>query len=140
MYNGLSDRIFVRQGDLKDCSGIYRQHSFDAVTCNPPYMKIGSCVQNGLDAKTIARHEVLCSLEDVIRAAAQMLRFRGTFYLVHRPGRLADIFTIMRDYKLEPKALQLIYGTVQKPPSLILIESSLHGGRELKVLPPKILS
>ena len=89
--NGLEERIRICEGDIKEASQIFGSSVFDAVTCNPPYM-IGQHGLTGPDrAKAIARHEILCTFEDVAREAARLLRPGGRFYLVHRPFRLAEI-------------------------------------------------
>lgn len=138
-YNGLSERIFVNCGDLKNASQIYGKRTFDAVTCNPPYMKYGTAVKNEIDAKLIARHEVMCNIDDVISAAADLLNVGGKLYMVHRPSRLADIFCGMRKYKIEPKRMRLVSPSAGKEPNLVLIEGALCGGRELRIEPELIV-
>lgn len=138
-HNGLEDRIEIKTGDLRKGTAYYPPHSFRTVTCNPPYMEAGANLQNETDAKTIARHEICCTLEDVIRTAAELLLFRGSFFLVHQPRRLADIFCLMRSYSLEPKLLQTVHGRAGQAASLVLVKGVYRGGRELRMLPPRIL-
>lgn len=139
LYNGLSDRVEIFQGDLKNVRNIFKPHSFDTVTINPPYMKTDSNIKNLTDEKTIARHEVLCSLEDCIRASADMLKFHGNFFMIHRPNRLLDITEAMREQKIEPKALRFVHSKAGFEPSMVLIHGVYQGGRNLKILPPLIL-
>lgn len=126
--NGLSDKIDIVIGDIKEAGSLFKAASFDCITCNPPYM-IGEHGLTNPDApKAIARHEILCTLEDVVREAAKLLKPGGHFYMVHRPFRLAEIMTTMSEYKLEPKRMRLVYPYVDKEPNMVLIEA-VRGGR-----------
>ena len=112
---------------------------FDAVTCNPPYM-IGQHGLTGPDrAKAIARHEILCTFEDVAREAARLLRPGGRFYLVHRPFRLAELLCTLRAHMLEPKRMRLVYPFVDKEPNMVLLEASRGGNPRMTVEPPLIV-
>lgn len=133
-YNKLSERIKVTEGDLKDAVSIYGKASFDKITCNPPYMKSNSAIKNDADTLAVSRHEVLCTLEDVIRTASELLMPKGRLYMVHRPSRLADIMCLMRKYKIEPKLLRLVASRPGKEPNLLLIEGMYQGGEELRLL------
>ena len=102
-YNHLEDKIKVITGDIRDASNIFGASSFHVITTNPPYM-IGTHGENSPStAKAIARHEVLCTLDDILRESAKMLMPGGRFYMVHRPFRLAEIMSKMVEYKIEPK-------------------------------------
>jgi len=126
--NDLTDKITIVTGDIREAGSIFGAASFDVITCNPPYM-IGQHGLTNPDApKAIARHEILCTLEDVIRQAAGLLKTGGHFYMVHRPFRLAEIMVTMTRYKLEPKRMQLVYPFVDKEPNMVLIEG-VRGGR-----------
>lgn len=135
-YNKLEDRIFIRCADLNSACDIYGNGFFDAVTVNPPYMKCGSGLVNEINSKTISRHEVKCTLDDVIRISSKLLKPFGKFYMVHRPSRLVDIFSIMRQYKLEPKIMRLISPCHGKEANLVLIYGIKNAKSELKTLPP----
>ncbi len=137
--NGLSDKIIMSEGDVRTVRDRYPQGSFDYVTCNPPYM-IGSHGQSNQNyAKAIARHEILCSLEDVILAARWLLKEMGHLVMVHRPFRLAEIFYCMKQNKLEPKRMRLVCPYMDKEPNMVLIEA-VKGGRErIQVDPPLIV-
>ena len=126
--NGLTDKIDIVTGDIKYASKIFGASSFDVITTNPPYMIGSHGIKNDRDAKTIARHEVLCSLDDILRESAKMLKQGGHFYMVHRPFRLAEIFSKMVEYRIEPKRMCLVYPYVDKEPNMVLIEG-LHGGK-----------
>lgn len=121
-YNHLEDRVSIVTGDIKDATNIFGASSFDVVTCNPPYMTDQHGIKNDGDAKTIARHEVLCNLEDVVSQTAKLLRPGGRCYFVHRPFRLVEILSTMSRYKVEPKRMQLVYPYVDKEPNMVLIE------------------
>lgn len=134
--NGLKGRVEMVCGDVKNAVQLFDKASFDAVTCNPPYMPGGCGLLNGTDAKAVARHEILCTLEDIVVAANQLLSPGGKLFIVHRPQRLVDLLTLMREYHIEPKRLRMVHPTAQKRANLVLVEGARQGGRELKMLPP----
>ena len=127
-YNHLEDKIDIVTGDIKDASNIFGASSFDVITTNPPYMIGNHGIRNDQDAKTIARHEVLCTLDDILRESAKILPQGGRFYMVHRPFRLAEIFSKMVEHRIEPKRMRLVYPYADKEPNMVLIEG-LHGGK-----------
>ena len=138
-YNHLEDKIEIVTGDIKEASAIFGASSFDVITTNPPYM-IGTHGQNSPSAaKAIARHEVLCTLDDILRETAKMLVPGGRFYMVHRPFRLAEIMSKMVEYKIEPKRMQLVYPFVDKEPNMVLIEGLRGGKSRLAVEKPLIV-
>ncbi len=126
--NGLTERINIVTGDIKEASSIFGASSFEVVTTNPPYMIGQHGISNPKDAKAIARHEILCDLDDILRESARLLKPQGRFYMVHRPFRLAEIFSKMIEYHIEPKCMKLVYPFVDKEPNMVLIEG-LRGGR-----------
>lgn len=126
--NHLEKKIRIVTGDIREASSIFGAATFDVVTSNPPYMTEHHGITNEKSPKAIARHELLCTLEDVICQAAKLLRPGGSFYMVHRPFRLADIMVLMREYHLEPKRMKLVYPYIDKDPNMVLIEG-LRGGR-----------
>lgn len=139
LYNGLCHKISFIHGDIKDAGKLFGTGIYDVITCNPPYMTAEHGRQNETTPKAVARHEVLCTLEDVVRESARLLKANGRFYMVHRPFRLPEIFDTMRRYKLEPKTMQLVYPFVNKEPNMVLIEGRKSGKPRLKNLPPIIV-
>ena len=137
--NRLEDRVELVCGDLREADKIFPRRSFSLVTCNPPYMKPGGAKLSEYSAKMIARHEIMCTLDDVVRAAAALLADGGHFCMVHRPARLVDIFCTMRKYEIEPKRMRLVLPRAGKKPMLVLIDGLWRGGCELAVLPPLVL-
>ena len=138
-YNHLEDKIEIVTGDIKEASAIFGASSFDVITTNPPYM-IGTHGQNSpSEAKAIARHEVLCNLEDVVSQASKVLKERGRFYMVHRPFRLAEIMNVLTKYRLEPKRMQLVYPYIDREPNMVLIEALKGGNSRVTVEPPLIV-
>lgn len=137
--NGLQDKIDIVTGDIKEASKYFGGASFDVVTCNPPYMEGNHGLKNPDDAKAIARHEVLCSLEDVIREAAALLKSGGHFYMVHRPRRLVDIITLMTQYRIEPKRIKMVHPFLGEEANMVLIEGIRGGGRQMRVEKPLIV-
>lgn len=137
--NGLQDRIDIVEGDIKDASKIFGASSFHVVTTNPPYMTAQHGLTNVYEAKTIARHEVLCNLEDIIRESARLLMPGGRFYMVHRPFRLAEIISLMVQYRMEPKRMRLVYPYVDREPNMVLIEGLRGGKSRMTVEKPLIV-
>lgn len=137
--NGLEDKIDIVTGDIKEAGSLFDAASFDVITCNPPYMIGKHGIANPQDAKAIARHEILCTLEDVISQTARLLKPGGNFYLVHRPFRLAEIMVLLSKYKLEPKRMQLVYPYVDKEPNMVLLEANRGGRPRMTVEKPLIV-
>ena len=138
-YNGLESAVDIVCGDIKEAAGIFGAASFDVVTSNPPYMIGAHGLQNPHMAKAIARHEVLCTLEDVVSQASKVLKDRGRFFMVHRPFRLAEIFSVLTRYKLEPKRMQLVYPYIDREPNMVLIEALKGGNSRITVEKPLIV-
>ena len=137
--NGLEEKINIICGDVKNIKKLFAPASFQVVTVNPPYMTEHHGLTNLYEPKTIARHEVMVSLEDVVAAAGYVLPESGSFFMIHKPFRLAEIFKIMKEYHLEPKRMRLVHPSVEKEPTMVLIEG-LKGGRErITVEPPLII-
>jgi tRNA1Val (adenine37-N6)-methyltransferase len=134
--NGLQEKIEVLNIDLKDAGKYLEPNSFDAVISNPPYKLNNSGIVNPLDKKAISRHEIACTLEDVISTAAMLLKQYGRFYMVHRPDRLADIICLLRKYRLEPKQIRFVHPKAAAKPNMVLIRASKNGNPELKFDPP----
>ena len=132
--------VAIDFGDIRDLSGLYKPSSFDVITCNPPYIKSGEGLVNEAGARAVSRHEIACTLADVMSAAARLLRPGGRFALVHKPHRLAECFELMKLSGLEPKRLRFVHATAGKEPSLFLIEATRGGGAFLKVMAPIILA
>ncbi len=138
-YNNLEEKVSIVTGDIKDASKIFGASSFDVITTNPPYMIGEHGLKNPTDAKAIARHEVLCNLDDILRESARILRPGGRFYMVHRPFRLAEIMAKMVEYRIEPKRMQLVYPYVDKEPNMVLIEGLRGGKSRMTVEKPLIV-
>ena len=137
--NGLQDKIDIVTGDIREAGNRFPSASFDCITCNPPYMIGNHGLTNPEEPKAIARHEILCTLEDVVSQAAKLLKPGGHFYMVHRPFRLAEIMTCMSQYKLEPKRMKLVYPYVDKEPNMVLIEGTRGGNPRMTVEKPLIV-
>jgi tRNA1Val (adenine37-N6)-methyltransferase len=139
MLNGLEERISIVTGDIKQASSLFAAASFHVITSNPPYMIGGHGLANPNDAKAIARHEICCTLEDVVREAGKLLVESGKFYLVHRPFRLPEIMGICMKYRLEPKRMRLVYPNADKEPRMVLLEAVKGGNPRMKAEKPLIL-
>lgn len=138
-YNGLEDKIDIIQGDIKEASSLFKKSSFDVVTSNPPYMNDNHGIKNPDMPKAIARHEILCTLEDVVREATLLLRPGGRFYMIHRPHRLTELIVTLKSHKLEPKRIQFVHPYVNKEANMVLIESVRGGRSMIKVEKPLIV-
>ena len=129
IFNNLEHKIEIVNEDLNNIVEQFGKASLDVITCNPPYRTRGCGMVNETDTKAIARHEIKCTLEDVIRTSSMLLKSLGKFYMIHRPDRICDILTLMRQYKIEPKTIQFIQPSIDKNPEFVLIEG-LRGGKK----------
>ena len=134
--NHLEDRVKIVYGDLRKSVDIFGASKFNVVVSNPPYMNAGGGLINPSDTKAISRHEILCTLEDVIKTSEKILKPMGQFAMVHRPDRLVDIIWLMRKYSIEPKHMRLVHPSVNKKANLILIKGTKHGRPQLKMMEP----
>lgn len=137
--NHLDEKIDIVLGDIKEASKLFGKASFDVVTSNPPYMNNQHGIVNQGEAKAIARHEILCSLEDVIREASYVLKPQGRFYMVHRPFRLIEIINVLSKYKLEAKRMKFVHPYLDKEPNMVLIECLKGGKSMVKIEKPLIV-
>ena len=134
--NGLQEKIEILNKDLKIIDEDLKPGTIDAITVNPPYKAKNSGIINEEDSLTISRHEVCCTLEDIIKQSAKLLKFGGNFYMVHRPERLVDIMFYMRKYKVEPKRIRFVHPNKESVANLVLIEGSRAGRPFLKFEKP----
>ena len=137
--NGLTDRLTFHAHDLRQAKELFPTGSFDLVVCNPPYYSPGSGAMAEDAAIRTARSEVSCTLEELCASSAYLLRWGGSFCLVHKPERLTDVLCSLREAAMEPKRLRLVSATPAHVPSLILVEGRLGGKPGLTVEPPLIL-
>ncbi|MEK5161347.1 tRNA1(Val) (adenine(37)-N6)-methyltransferase [Paenibacillus sp. FSL R5-0527] len=137
--NGLTERIFIREGDLRELVKITGHGVYDAVTVNPPYMPLtgGDLKLNKYQA--IARHEIHCSLEDVAVAAMRLVRPGGKVSMVHKPQRLAEIITVLRQHRMEPKLVRFVHPRAGAEANMVLIEALRDGKPDVRILPPLIV-
>ena len=131
--NNLEDRFEVINENITNLKNIYEQNSFDVVVTNPPYKKANTGLKNEEEKKLISRHEIEASLEEFIGITKYLLKDKGEFYMIHRPDRLVDILSLMRQYKIEPKQIRFICPNRDKATNLVLIKGVKNGGEFLKV-------
>ena len=129
--NNLEDRVEIVNADIKTIDKELEVHGYHVATSNPPYMHMDG-IKNPNDKKAISRHEIMCNLEDVIVASRKLLKDNGRMFIVHRPERLADIFGLMRKYKIEPKRVRMVQPNSKKAPNIVLVEGQRDGGAFLK--------
>ncbi|MFD2923438.1 tRNA1(Val) (adenine(37)-N6)-methyltransferase [Halobacillus naozhouensis] len=135
--NDLENQLEMIHGDLKDMPAILGNGKFDQITCNPPYFPTPVTDKRNINEHlAIARHEIYCSLEDVIKACSRLCKSGGKVSIVHRPGRMIDLISLFRKYRLEPKRIQLVYPKKGKEANVLLIEAARDGKPDLKILPP----
>ena len=140
MHNHLEEKIDIVTGDINKATEIFPKEFFDVITTNPPYMIGEHGLTNQNDAIKIARHEVLCDLDDILRESARMLHpGKGRFYMVHRPFRLAEILMKMSQHGIEPKRMRLVYPYVDKEPNMVLVEGVRGAKPRMTVEPPLIV-
>ena len=134
--NQLGDRVSIVQGDIKNSVELFGPSKFNIVVTNPPYMNSGGGLVNPSDTKAISRHEILCTLEDVIKAGSKLLVPGGQLAMVHRPERLVDIVYLMRSYSIEPKYIRFVHPSPYKKANLLLIKGTRGGRPQLKMMEP----
>ena len=139
VHNHLEEKVDIVTGDIKEAAELFGPASFDVITTNPPYMIGHHGIENPSDAKAIARHEVLCDLNDILRESARILKPRGRFYMVHRPFRLAEILSKMIQVGIEPKRMRMGHPFVHKEPNMVLIEGMRGANSRMRVEPPLIV-
>lgn len=138
--NNLNDQIEVVNDNLININEKIGKECFDVVTCNPPFFKVGNHHINPSDRKAIARHEIMATLDDIVKEASMLLVNRGKFALVHRPERLEEIFRCLKKYNLEPKRLRLVYPHIGSECNHVLIEAIKNGNPgNLRILSPLIV-
>lgn len=122
--------------DIKNLKGVLPFGEFDLVTCNPPYKADGAGIKSAGERDVVARHETMCTLEDVISAASHLLKSSGRLCLCQRPERLSDIICLMRQYKLEVKRIRTVSKKSGEEPWLVLVEGMRDAKSSVRILPP----
>lgn len=138
-HNHLEDKIDIVTGDIKEAAQIFKPAFFDVITVNPPYMVYQHGLQNPKDAIAIARHEVLCTLDDILRESMKLMQDKGRFYMIHRPFRLTEIMVKMNQYKIEPKRIQFVHPYIHKEPTMVLIEGVRGAKSRVRIEPPIVM-
>lgn len=138
-YNHLEDKVRIVTGDIREAAALFGAASFHVITVNPPYMIGDHGLKNENEAKYIARHEVLCTLEDVLRESGKLLGNKGRFYMVHRPFRLAEILSGMSRHRIEPKRMRLVHPYIDKEPNMVLLEGVRDAHPRMTVEPPLVV-
>ena len=111
---------------------------YDLCSCNPPYRAVGTGIISSSQSDQAARHETMCTLDDVCRTAAYILRFGGRLCLCHLPERLVDVLATMRANSIEPKRLRFVHPRADAAPSLVLVEGKRGAKPFIAVEPPVI--
>lgn len=139
LLNQLEHRIHMLHSDLKDSIDLLGRGTFDVLTVNPPYLPLNGSEMNQNEYFAMARHEIACDLDDVVRVSAQLVRSGGKMAMVHRPSRFAEVMSTLRKYRLEPKRIRFVHPRAGQPANIVLIESIRDGQPEVSILPPLIV-
>lgn len=132
--------IEIINKDAKNILNDYETDTFDLITCNPPYFKhLNTSIINKNDVKSIARHEISISLDDIMKISKKLLKNGGSLSIVHRTERLIEIIDLMRNNNIEPKRIRFIYPKKDKESNLVLIDGRKNGKEGLKLLSPLIV-
>ena len=137
--NGLQERIAIREGDIREAASIFGAASFDVVVSNPPYMTGRHGLVNPDEGAAAARHEILCTFRELAEQTARVLTGTGRVYLIHRPFRLAEILDVLREYRLEPKRMRLVFPFADREPNLVLLEACRGGRPRMQVEKPLVI-
>ena len=136
LLNNLENKISILNEDIKKLDRILEREGYDAIVTNPPYMKANSGLENENIVKSISRHELECTIEDIAKISYNLLKNNGEIYMVHRPDRLVDIMEIFRRYKLEVKELRVVYPKANSQANLILIKAVKNAKSFMKIDKP----
>lgn len=137
--NDKQEKIRILHGDIRQVPTEFPAGCMEVVTSNPPYMTVKEGLISPNPKKAISRTEVCCTLEDVVRAAAHVLRDKGRFYMVHRPGRLGEIIAVLQKYRFSVRNLRLVYPRIGEECNLVLVEGIYGGASEMVVEKPCIV-
>lgn len=137
--NNLEDKFEIINTNIKNIFEVLKPHQYDVVVTNPPYKKVDTGVKSAEKKQLISRHEVECTLEDVIEKSSKLLKDLGEFYMVHRAERLVDIMCLLRKYKLEPKNIRFVHSKADDKPSLILVRAVRTAKDFLKIDKPLVI-
>lgn len=139
VLNGLADRVTVLSKDLRELKALYETNSFDFVFSNPPFRKPKTGRISSDGERAVARHEMEMTVADLVTAAAYLLKHSGRFYLIYHPFRLAELITLLRASKLEPKRMRFVHSSKGKEAKMVLVEAVKGAGIWLTIDPPLYL-
>lgn len=133
LHNGLEEKIQVVEGDIADAQKIFGKESLNVVVCNPPYFRKGSGAEREREEIAISRHESSCDLKGIIRSAAQVLKWGGAFYMVHKIDRMAEAIGYMHSFSLEVKNITLVYPKADRQADVFIAEARKNGASGMKL-------
>ena len=139
IMNNLEDKFEIINCDINNIFEYLPQNKIDVVVTNPPYKKVNTGVKSEDEKNMISRHEIKCTLEDIVEKSSKLLKDRGEFYMVHRAERLADIMCVMRKYKIEPKEIRFVHSKAFEKPNLILVKGIRCAKEFLKIQKPLVI-
>ena len=137
--NNLQDSISIINDNLKNLGNHFEPNSIDVIVTNPPYKKNNTGLKNDDYRNLVSRHEIECTLEDIISISKKLLKDKGEIYMINRAERLVDIVSCMRNYKLEPKVIRFVHSKQNEKPNLVLIKAVKNAGEFLKIEKPLVV-
>lgn len=137
--NKLEEKFEIINSNIKDIFKVLEPNYFDVIVTNPPYKKANTGLTSEDIKQLISRHEIECTLEDIIEKSSKLLKSLGEFYMVHRAERLVDIMCLLRKYKLEPKSIRFVHSKQFDKPTLILIRAVKNAKEFLNIDKPLVI-
>ncbi|GAW91618.1 tRNA1(Val) (adenine(37)-N6)-methyltransferase [Calderihabitans maritimus] len=137
--NNLQETVFIQQGDLREAIAVFGTNRFDVVVSNPPYWRKGEGRINPDFSKALARHELECTLTDVIRVGSGILKPQGRFALIHRPERIQELIQLLNEYHLGLSRLRFVQPRLTEPPKFMLIEAVKGKFAKLEIMPVLVI-
>ena len=120
--NGFENQITLLNENIKNIYKKVGHDEFEVVVSNPPYFKyIETSKVNKNDYLTIARHEVLITLEELVSEAKKLLVDGGHFYMVHRAERIADIISALEKENLGLKKIRFVHSKEDEEEALLVL-------------------
>jgi tRNA1(Val) A37 N6-methylase TrmN6 len=138
-FNGRAGQVQILQGDLRQARALLPPAGFQHVLCNPPYHRSAGGHLNPCPEKAIARHELTCTLGEVLGAAGHLLEPSGSLWLILPASRAAELLTGLARERLTPTCLRWVHPRLDAPAKRVLVRAVKHGKGVLEVLPPWVL-
>jgi tRNA1(Val) A37 N6-methylase TrmN6 len=133
--NRREGKITVVQGDFREYS---RRKKFDVVFSNPPYIGKKAGFLSATPEKSVAKHELKCDIQEVMRVTAKLLKKNGRAYFVYPARRRDDLRNAAESCGLRLKTLRFVLPRKGAEANLFLAECRF-GAQRTRVEPPLVL-